>query len=250
MKNISRWASKNTKVAIILLIFLEINKILIGLILGISLPAFTHLSIEISVFAISILLLFVGKFYEMNLIHTQNRFRFRRICIGIFMASSFGLSILLGNHLQKIPFSRAFAVEIVEKQEKTTISTDSLRTLIEQEKTQTSLNSKPKERPPTEKIIGFVALFFLGMVVTVYGLYLACGLACAGYAVLSVLTFLVILGSFSGGVYFLGRALTKRFKPYKQMDKAERRKEWKKWGKIVAFFTLLFGLLIAGNLNR
>jgi hypothetical protein len=31
------------------------------------------------------------------------------------------------------------------------------------------------------------------------------------------------------------------------MDKTERRKEWKKWGKIVIFVTAFFGLFVLSN---
>ncbi len=251
MKSISKWASRNAKLGIVLIILFEVIRLSIGLILGISLPLIPKIGLELTILSISFILLLVWKYHEIYQNVAQNSYKFRLIGLSIFFLGSFILSILLGNSLQKSSFSKVFAASEV-KHEVKAISLDSLKSIQQEEFNSNSkklrksqfFNQKINERPSSSKIAGFIGLFLLSLILTYFLIFAACSLACGGYGVLAILVFLISVGTFSGGFYFLGRAFTKKYKPYKQMDKVERKREWKKWGIVYAIVTALIATLL------
>ncbi|WP_304233334.1 hypothetical protein [Jiulongibacter sediminis] len=86
--------------------------------------------------------------------------------------------------------------------------------------------NKTKDEP--SKRWAYILLFLLSLPLTYFGLILSCSLSCSGYGVLAILTFVLTSGVFSGGIFFLIKALRKKAsKKYKNMSRDERKGEWK-----------------------
>lgn len=106
------------------------------------------------------------------------------------------------------------------------------------------LRSKIKETgSPTAKRVGYVLLFLLSCVLAYLAAALACQLACSNAGLLAVLVALLGLGILAGGLYFLFKAFRKDLKPYKDMDRAEQKQEWKRFLTLWLVVTIAFILL-------
>jgi hypothetical protein len=98
----------------------------------------------------------------------------------------------------------------------------------------------------------YVLGFLVSLVLTYYSLILACSLSCSGYGFFAVLAFIMAFGVLSTGIYFLIKAFRKKAKPYRQMEKKERKKEWKNFfltwlvTSAVIALTILIGNLAGG----
>lgn len=109
-------------------------------------------------------------------------------------------------------------------------------------RSQASSQSVP-EKPGTGTRIGYFFLFLGGVVLAGFSSSLACRLACANKGFLTVMVILLGVGILAGGFYFLGRALDKNMKLYKDMTKAERKREGRRYGRTV--LGTLAGLLLS-----
>lgn len=250
MKNLSKWANKNTKLAIGLIVIFEITKLMIGTFLGITLPIFPKISAEFGIFIIVSFILLIQKYYEIHQYFVKNPYRFRIICLSFLFGGSFVLSIIFGNQLQQKAISQQAFAAVEVKNEVKVIKIDSLKSIQQSEEKieiakHNSKKQKINKRPDSSKTLGFIGLFLLSIALMFGSLYLSCALACGGYGVVAILTLLIGIGTFSGGFYFLGRAFRNDYKPYKEMDKKERKREWRIWriiyGVLTGIAILLYG---------
>ncbi|GAB3514549.1 hypothetical protein [Emticicia fontis] len=261
MNTISIWASRNTKKAITAIVIIEFAKSIIGFDIGQHfLPKLSTGFIELAVLGLVLLITFVQanyKYQAQSLSKEAHR-QLRLQSTGIVFLSSLLLSIFLGNHFKSLgysinsPFTANAAVSI---------SADSVQTTTTTVATEKKLHTKHKFRlfakktadddPYSNRRIGYVLLFLLSLVLTYVGLYLTCGILCSGFGVLALLVFLTSLGVFSSGLYFLIKAFSHPVKPISMMDRAEKRKERRKflliWG-ILSVATGIF-LLITNSSN-
>ena len=247
MNVISIWASQNTKKAIILIIIIEFVKNSIGFDIGHNfLPTFSPAFIELAVLGIVFLITFLQINYKYQApilskeVHSQLRLR----STGIIFLSSLFLSILLGNHFKGLGYSInsvfiANAAVTMPADSVQNVTTEVIKEKKHSLKSKLRLFSKKTaDGPYGNKRIGYVLLFLLSLVLTYGGLVLSCSVLCSGYGVLSVLTLLVTVGVFSGGIYFLIKAFSNPVKPLSTMTREEKKKERKK-------FFILWGVLSA-----
>jgi heme/copper-type cytochrome/quinol oxidase subunit 4 len=246
MKAISLWAARNINKAIFLIVVFELCRIAIGFVFGVSLPALSALTINVLVGLIAMLGLLIWFIFEKYDARVQNRFVFKRLMIGALSFLTFFLSILGGNRIQNYqPFTQVSAsVETHYEFKKEEIKTEQkAESLSKKEQRKISKQLKQTSEENSSKAIGFLLLFMLAMVLTYLSLFLACSLACSEQGFLAILVFLLAVGIFISGLYFIGRIFRKSFKSYKEMTKEERRRERKAWWRTFWSIVMVGGLL-------
>ncbi|RAK00009.1 hypothetical protein LX87_01706 [Larkinella arboricola] len=92
--------------------------------------------------------------------------------------------------------------------------------------------------------IAYILLFLASIPTSILSARLACSLACADQGIAAALVILLGFGVLVGGVYFLGRALSKDLKPYRDMTKSERKREGRRF--LRALLITVAGLTVAG----
>ncbi|MFC5407883.1 hypothetical protein ACFPMF_01085 [Larkinella bovis] len=113
-------------------------------------------------------------------------------------------------------------------------------------------SSLPTTSPPAARNTGvssgtriaYILLFLASIPAFILSGRLACNLACANQGFAAVMVSLLGLGVLVGGVYFLGRALTKVLKPYRDMTKSDRKREGRRL--LRALLITVAGLFILG----
>ncbi|GAB3335965.1 hypothetical protein GCM10027299_45520 [Larkinella ripae] len=109
---------------------------------------------------------------------------------------------------------------------------------------QTSVVPTADGNPQTGTKIGYILLFLASLALSYGASGLACRLACSNQGFLAVFVLLLATGILAGGLYFLGRALTKNMKPYREMTKDERKREGRRYFRTllgtVAVFAVSF----------
>lgn len=170
--------------------------------------------------------------------------------------SSFLLSVLSGNHFKNLGYSvnnqlfsyagvsikadsvqQPQALTVFEKYIKQKHNLNKKQRLSLQQITENSTND-------TGKRVAYVMLFMLSLILTYFGLYLSCSLACGGYGVLAILAFLLTIGIFSGGIYLLMKSFRKVIKPINEMTHEEKKKERKRFFTIWGIVTAVIAILI------
>ena len=244
MKKLSRWASRHGRTAIILLVFCEVVNAFNGLFLGMSLLG------DIS--AGMVLLLLLGALAGAVFIQTQaNRvdrrsyWASRRWLFGAFM-TNFLLFVLLGG-LWATSIQTPNTNQTAWGSRRIAVSSDTLtppRSRRASNPAYYEERSSVSEQPvgnQTGKRIGFVLLFMLSFVLSVYAAGLACSLACAGNGSLAVLVLFAGVGLLLGSFFLLSRAFGSIVKPWKRMNRTERRRTYARALFLMGGF---FGLLI------
>jgi hypothetical protein len=229
MRNISRWASRHTHTAILLLILCEVGNALTGLLLGMNLlndwPEGGLL--------LSILVLLAGAFFLQTQSARVDRLRYwagRKWLFGAFMTNFF-LFILLGGlwafsvHTPTTSHS-AWGSRRIEVWSDTLVKPGDLRSTNPAYYEERAVVNDQPAGNQTGKRIGFVLLFILGFVLSGYAVGLACSLVCAGNGTLAFLVGLLAVGIIGGSFFLLSRAFGKVIKPWKQMNRLERRRTY------------------------
>ncbi len=248
MKNISRWASRHVRLASLLLIFCEVLNAINGLLLGMNLLdglSGGHL-----------LLLAVGLGGGAIFIQTQSAYFAKlpywtsRVWLFAAFFSNFLLFGILGG-LRAQQAQTATTTQTVLGYSRQKSRSDTLVPATElRAGNQAYYEEKPPAKPAdqTAKRIGFVLLFLVGLVLTGYALGLACNLTCAGYSGLAFLVGLLGTGIFIGGFFFLSRAFEKVIKPWREMNRLEKRRVR---GRTLLLFVVFWAIsLLIGNLTR
>lgn len=102
---------------------------------------------------------------------------------------------------------------------------------------------------PTAKRLGYLGLSLLGG-----GLAYVVGMLSVavlyGGSPLGLLVLALALGFLAGGFFFLVKAFRKAPKPYKQMSRAERKREWRGFWLSWLATTLGFALYVISQITR
>ena len=261
MKTISIWASKNQYQAITLIVLIEFIKNIIGFSIGNdAFPILSKPFIELGVLAIVLLVSFLQIYYqhEAQSLTKEAHYQLRIRSTTFIFFCSFVLSVLLGNHFKGLGYSFHSQTETFAATS-TATSVDSTTTTVSSSSNKLTTKKKhhlfskkaTTESSDTGKRIGYILLFLLSLVLTYGGAFISCSIACSGYGFWAVLTFLLTLGIFSAGVYFLIKAFSKNPTRLADMSKEQRKKERKKYFIIWGIVTLAVGLftLIVNSVN-
>ncbi len=262
MKNISVWASKNQKLAITFIVIIELLKITLGAMIGnYFLPFLSNTTIEICTLVIIFIVSFVQINYQLKAPELSKIAlrKFRLKSTGLILLSSLFLAILAGSHFNNLGYSLdnqlfAYAGETIKIDSSQTQNNTSVFEKIVQQKQFSQKKHQVSQNKTSEnstnntgKRVGYVLLFLLSLVLTYFGLYLTCAIACGGYGFWAILVFLLTTGIFSSGIYFLMKAFRKTLKTQKEMTHEEKKKERKRffatWGIITAIVGLLMLIL-------
>lgn len=238
------WASQNIRLAMALIILIEIVKFGIGFYLGKNaLPIISSNSASIFVLIIAISSFVFQSFFSEKAQSISRKAAFPYVFKGnlILFISSFLLSSIVGNQWTRIenPTDKAAVFATLTVEHRNDINVDSLLQAVEEEQ-RLSISQKPTKEEVSSnddlKRLGYFLLFVLATLLTYFGLILACSIACSGYGVLAVLVLLLDVGIFSGGIYFLLKVFRKgKIKKWKEMSKPERKKEWRRYLKTLLF---------------
>ncbi len=238
---LTHWAAKNVIAAVCLIVIIETLKFLIGFYIGKNaFPIFSVESLRMATLLIVVTVFVAQNFFKEKLRDASRKTSFNLIARGnlVLFTTSLFLSLIAGNQWARLhnPAENPaiFAALTVEK--KTIINSDSVLTAIQQEQqllsqenTQVNASTQTKGSDGLQRL-GYFALFVVAMILTLLGLYLACGLACGGYGIFAALVFLLDIGIFGGGIYFLLKVFKKgQIKRWREMDKTERKKEGKRY---------------------
>lgn len=225
MKNLSRWASQHSRTAIALLIVCEVSNAANGLLLGMNLLE----NWPVGRLLLLIIGLVAGAFFmQTQSARVANRpfWVGRRWLWGAFMIN-FLLFILLGgiwvtSIQQPTSGQAAWGNRQLEVRSDTIVPTQKSTNTAYYEERSAVYEQPIKDQ--TGKRIGFVLLFLLGIVLSGYAVGLACSLACAGNGALAFIVGLLGGGIFLSSFFLLSRAFDKVIKPWKLMNRPERKR--------------------------
>ncbi|GAB2545422.1 hypothetical protein [Spirosoma aerophilum] len=251
MKNISRWASQHARTAIALLILCETANAANGLLLGMNL-----LENWSAGYIVLLMLFFLGGalFIQTQSARLANKsyWVIRRWLFGAFMTNCILFTLLGGTWAANVEKSTFTQTALGSRQ--LVVRSDTIAPSPNLKSTNPAYYETPvsaKEQPVKDqsgKRLGFVLLFLLGIVLTVYAAGLACSLACAGNGTLAFLVGLMGSGIFYGSFVLLSRAFDKIIKPWKLMTRPERKRVYLRSLLLLLGFWVLSALL--GGLVR
>jgi hypothetical protein len=234
---IAAFASRHQKVAAGLIILSEFCNVAIGLTIGSSLlPDQPGWYLSVLLIGLIFIRVQFRRYIDFRLSELVSRERFW------FQKNSYSLLFLI-NFLAYIVAGGISGRAVIHPEPALSVSSENYNSYSETSKkdsltkvspshpgSQTAI-STPKEK--TETKIGYVVLFLFSVLLFFLSSSLACNLACSNQGFLAVLVILLGLGVLAGGFYFLGRVFDKRMKLFKEMTKAERRREGRRYGRTV-----------------
>ena len=248
LNSLAFFASRHPKVAAGLIILSECTNAVLGLLLGSSLLADQpgwYLSFLLG--GLVLVRFQFGRYIALrlpDLVSTQ-RFWFQKHSYAVMFLINFlaygvaggisGRTILHPEPSVSVTSERSSTFSILS--EKDTLAAVSSTQPISQ--TVVALST---EKPHTGTKIAYVLLFLASIPLFILSSRLACSLVCSEQGFAAVFVSLLGLGVLAGGFYFLGRALDKNMKPYKQMTTAERKREGRRFGRTL--LGTVIGLLI------
>lgn len=113
----------------------------------------------------------------------------------------------------------------------------------------TLLSVEPvQSKNPVTKRLGFVALGLLGGMLAYFTAMLTFGILYGGTGA-GLILLPVALFFLAGGFFFLVKAFKKQHKPYKQMSRAERKREWRGFFYTWLVTTVVFVLLVLSQVR-
>jgi hypothetical protein len=262
---LTHWAAQNVPFAVTIIVLLELAKFGIGFYLGknafpiLGSSSLTMLSLMVGSTA------FITQKYFSQRIHTSaksGKFTLQFKGNLILLTTSLLLSILIGNQWSQIhnPTIESDVSATLIEDTKKEINTDSLLRVIEQEqrteqaKLQPQVKAESHQEKSSDRLqrLGYFGLFALAMLLTFIGLYASCALACSGYGIIAAIAMLVNIGVFGAGIYFLLKAFKSgRIRRWREMNKPERKKEWKRYlfTTLISLGTVI-GFILIANLLR
>jgi hypothetical protein len=251
MKNLSRWASRHSRTAIVLLILCETGNAANGLLLGMNLlESWPTAYIVILMLGFVAVALFIQT--QSARLVSQSYWVIRRWLFGAFM-TNYILFTLLGGFWATSVHQSTFS-QTAWGSRQIAVRSDTITPTPNLKSTNPAYYEAPaavQEQPikdQTGKRIGFVLLFLLGIVLSAYAVALACSLACAGNGTLAFLAALIGGGIYLSSFLLLSRAFDKIIKPWKLMTRPERKRVYLRSLLLVLGFWLVSALL--GGLVR
>lgn len=252
---LAAYANRHPRFAAGLIIFSELTNAAIGLMLGSALlanqsgPSLSLVLIGLMGVRVAFQRYRSARLFDLPL---GERFSFQKNSFAFLFLINFLAYGLAGGISGRAVLHPEPAVSVAGENFRSYAETSQKDTLI------TSSSTKPTrpsvahsdEKPSAGTKIGYVLLFAVGVFLSFGAAGLACRLACANQGILAVFVILLGLGILAGGVYFLGRALTPDMKRYKDMTKAERKREGRRYFRIllatvgVTLASFLLGVLL------
>lgn len=230
MKNLSRWASRHARLAIFLVIVLElangINGVLLGATLLDRLPA-VWLYILMTGLIVGVIYLH----YFVNHQTIDRGYWFTRRCLFVAFLGNFLLFTLLGGLWgQPVQTSHPMASVLGERSRVVVRHTSTFSDSTRRESRSVTSASIPSDEKPGNRRGLYFLLGILGIAVTYVTAAIACSILCSGYGFFALLAFYAGLGGLAGSVYFFSRAVSKTPKRRRDMTQPERRRDiWKFW---------------------
>ncbi len=238
---LSHWASKNFLIARFLIFFTETSRLFIAYFLGQGIGRKLDLN-ELSITIIGL----ISIVFVIYVRSKRQDYNYRQILIRntIIASIAFCLSFLLGNVFNPDSENNR---QVIYAGETITVKNSNLIDSLASSQPQKfdKLLKKQNDKIDTGRRVGYFFLFLLSLILTYFSLILFCSLACSGYGFFAVLALLLSHGIFSGGIYFLLKIFRKGYiKKYKELSKAERKKEWALYVKILLVFVSLAALYV------
>lgn len=243
------WASRNVPFAIALIVGIELVKFSIGFYLGKNaFPVFSADSLSIIALLTVVTVFVTQNYFKEKIATAKQKATFGLVSKGnlVVFTASFLLSFVSGNQWSRIenPTANADVFAVLKVERKTEINVDSLIKAVEEEQKLSTTHQAKEPRTDDGMLrLGYFALFALAMILTYFGLFLACSLACSGLGFLAAIVFILDLGIFSGGIYFLLKVFRQgQMKPWREMDKTARKKEGKRFRNAML---IVLGVIVA-----
>ena len=226
---VARWASQHARPAILAIVLCELTNVCIGIAVGSALLAgllpLQLLVLIGSAFVVRTLILQYQK-TEFQHLHSTTRFLFqKRIFVSLFCLN-----------LWIYTLGGAALGSMVQSPQPTSSLHSSMTVVTSEQRPNFSKKLSPKEEDRKAKSsnegllrLGYILLFVAGVALAYISAILACNLACAGIGWAAVAVLLLGLGILAGGFYFLGRAIDKNMKPFKEMTADERKREKRRY---------------------
>lgn len=248
LKSISFWAAKHPKIAITLIVMIEILNFLIGVMVGSEWGKTIPTGALFVIIAGVIMLRFLWNQYSLLETSTRakaHRYRWEKQSLGVMFCLNLIAYCIAGSLLEHM--STTATATLHASQYTHSVASESSN----QSKAKIPLlHFKQKESSSTGRRIGSFVLFVIGVALAYFGALLACNLACSSYGFWAVIVGLLSIGILAGGFYFLGRGLSKPFIPFKDMTPEQRKRERRRYLRTLggtALGIVLWLLLVSFN---
>ncbi|KAA9346286.1 hypothetical protein [Larkinella humicola] len=248
LNSLAFFASRHPKVAAGLIILSECTNAVLGLLLGSSLLADQpgwYLSFLLG--GLVLVRFQFGRYIALRLpeLVSRERFWFQKHSYAVLFLINFLAYGIAGGISGRTIIHPEPSVSVAsERSSSFSVSSekDTLAAVSSTQPTSQTAVSPSTEKPHTGTKIAYVLLFLASIPLFILSSRLACSLACSNQGFAAVFVILLGLGVLAGGFYFLGRALDKTMKPYKQMTASDRKREGRRFGRTLLGTVL--GLLI------
>ncbi|AYQ32830.1 hypothetical protein [Runella sp. SP2] len=241
---VARWASQHSRLAILLIVLCELTNACIGITAGSALLAgLLPLQLLVLIGSAFVIRTLILKFHKTEFQHLRSSTRFlfqKRIFVSLFCLN-----------LWIYTLGGAVLGSMVQSPQPTSSLHSSMTVVTSEQYPDFSKKTSPKEEEKKPKSsneglirLGYILLFVAGVALSYIGALLACNLACAGIGWAAVAVLLLGLGIMAGGFYFLGRAIDKNMKPFKEMTPDERKREKRRYWRTALGTVLVTAFLI------
>lgn len=233
---IAAFASRHPAFAAGLIIFSELTNAVIGLLLGSALLAdkpgwfLTWLLVVLIILRTAFCRFFATQLPDLV---SRSRFWFQKNSYTLLFTVNLLAYTVAGGISGRSILHPEPSVSIASEGYRAYSETSRKDTLTTPAKSIDSTDSPADEKPQPGTRFGYVMLFLVGVFLSFGASALACRLACTNQGILAVFVVLLGLGIMAGGIYFLGRALTPNMKRYKDMTKNERKREGRRYFRIL-----------------
>jgi hypothetical protein len=247
------WAVNRPTQARLLFIISEAARLCIAFLFGASLLFKLDIN-EILILIIAVSSVFFG---IMNNTVGRRYFKAYRMRAVALLISSYSMAFLAGNLFNTSNSSQTtyFGQQIIANDYTEVPQHGLLKKAMEEKRKSLPVIATKIKNKEVPKLSGKTKLIFLGgfllsVVLTYLSLVLSCSLSCNGYILLAVLAFIMAMGFFSAGIYFLVKIFSKNSRRLKELNKYEKKKEKKLflfiWAGLAGIFLLML-LIISGR---
>ncbi|GAB3919504.1 hypothetical protein [Larkinella terrae] len=251
---LAAFASRHQRVAAGLIALSEFSNVALGLILGsavLSNQPGWYLSLLLGALVLIRQLLCRYNAILLADLVSYKRFRFQKNSYLFLFLINFLAYVVAGGICGRAVLHPEPSVSVASENSYTVISEkDSLSQPAPNQLLSSFGDKTAQDKPTTGTKIAYILLFLASIPIFIFASRLACGLLCSEQGFAAVMVILLGTGVLAGGFYFLGRALTKNMKPYKEMTQPERKREKRRFfrtllGTVVGL--LLFGLIASAT---
>lgn len=241
---VASWASQHSRSAIILIVLCELTNACIGITVGSALlTELLPLQLLVLIGSAFVVRTLILKYQKTEFQHLRSTTRFlfqKRIFISLFCLNLWMYTLggaVLGSMVQSPqPTSSLHGSMTVVQSER--------RPNLSEKLSQKEEDRNAKSSNEGLLRLGYILLFVAGVALAYISAILACNLACSGIGLAAAAVLLLGLGILAGGFYFLGRAIDKNMKPFKEMTPDERKREKRRYWRTTLGTVLVTAILI------